>query len=107
MRPSSRLLPEKGTPTPMVWTRMRMPRSLMAVISTDEIAAAAKFNSTQAKQGRTFSRRQNLKCSNRKNCHYRNHRAGSTTPGLGWTRLTCYPYSRPLKLTAQSFGNKC
>ena len=36
------VLSEKGAPTPVAWTRMRVPRSLMDSIGTDAIAAAAK-----------------------------------------------------------------
>jgi uncharacterized protein len=36
------VLSEKGAPTPVAWTRMRAPRSLMDTIGPDAIAAAAK-----------------------------------------------------------------
>src|ERR1700749_4500218 len=36
------VLSEKGAPTPVAWTRMRVPRSLMASIGTDAVVAAAK-----------------------------------------------------------------
>lgn len=47
------VLSEKGAPTPVAWTRMRVPRSLMGAIGTDAIAAAAKSSSLQAKYGQT------------------------------------------------------
>ncbi len=47
------VLSEKGAPTPVAWTRMRVPRSLMASIGNKEIAAAAKNSPLQAKYGRT------------------------------------------------------
>src|ERR1700757_5169684 len=47
------VLSEKGAPTPVAWTRMRVPRSLMASIGTDAITAAAKSSSLQAKYGQT------------------------------------------------------
>jgi DNA helicase HerA-like ATPase len=47
------VLSEKGAPTPVAWTRMRVPRSLMASIGTDAIAAAAKASPLQAKYGQT------------------------------------------------------
>jgi uncharacterized protein len=47
------VLSEKGAPTPVAWTRMRVPRSLMASIGTDAIADAAKESSLQAKYGQT------------------------------------------------------
>jgi hypothetical protein len=47
------VLSEKGAPTPVAWTRMRVPRSLMASIGTDEITKAAKSSSLQAKYGQT------------------------------------------------------
>jgi hypothetical protein len=48
------VLSEKGAPTPVAWTRMRVPRSLMASIGTDVIAAAAKDSPLQAKYGQTI-----------------------------------------------------
>jgi DNA helicase HerA-like ATPase len=36
------ILSERGSPTPVVWTRMRPPRSLMAAIGDDAVDAAAK-----------------------------------------------------------------
>lgn len=47
------VLSEKGAPTPVAWTRMRVPRSLMAAIDTDAIAQAAKDSALQAKYGQT------------------------------------------------------
>jgi DNA helicase HerA-like ATPase len=48
------VLSEKGVPTPVAWTRMRSPRSLMAAIGNDAIAAAAKASPLQAKYGQTI-----------------------------------------------------
>jgi uncharacterized protein len=45
------VLSEKGAPTPVAWTRMRVPRSLMASIGTDAISDAAKSSALQAKYG--------------------------------------------------------
>ncbi|WP_055404887.1 MULTISPECIES: helicase HerA-like domain-containing protein [unclassified Mycobacterium] len=50
------VLSEKGAPTPVAWTRMRVPRSLMASIGTDEITKAAKASPLQAKYGQTAQR---------------------------------------------------
>jgi len=50
------VLSEQGAPTPVAWTRMRAPRSLMAAIGTDAIAAAAKSSPLQAKYGKTIER---------------------------------------------------
>ncbi|BBZ71114.1 helicase HerA-like domain-containing protein [Mycobacterium paraseoulense] len=50
------VLSEKGAPTPVAWTRMRVPRSLMASIGTDAIAQAAKDSPLQQKYGRTVER---------------------------------------------------
>ncbi|SOX55183.1 DUF853 domain-containing protein [Mycobacterium ahvazicum] len=47
------VLSEKGAPTPVAWTRMRVPRSLMGAIDADEIAKAAKDSPLQAKYGQT------------------------------------------------------
>jgi uncharacterized protein len=49
------VLSEKGAPTPVAWTRMRVPRSLMGAIGTDAIAAAAKSSPLQAKYGQTVA----------------------------------------------------
>src|SRR5208283_3587149 len=48
------VLSEKGAPTPVAWTRMRVPRSLMGAIGTDAIAAAAKASPLQVKYGQTI-----------------------------------------------------
>ena len=50
------VLSEKGAPTPVAWTRMRSPRSLMDTIGPDAIAAAAKASPLQAKYGQTIDR---------------------------------------------------
>ncbi len=50
------VLSEKGAPTPVAWTRMRAPRSLMDTIGPDAIAAAAKASPLQAKYGQTIDR---------------------------------------------------
>lgn len=47
------VLSEKGSPTPVAWTRMRVPRSLMASIGNESIGAAAKDSPLQAKYGHT------------------------------------------------------
>jgi DNA helicase HerA-like ATPase len=48
------VLSEKGAPTPVAWTRMRAPRSLMDTIGNDAIGAAAKASALQAKYGQTI-----------------------------------------------------
>ena len=50
------VLSEKGAPTPVAWTRMRAPRSLMDTIGPEAIAAAAKASSLQAEYGQTIER---------------------------------------------------
>jgi len=50
------VLSEKGAPTPVAWTRMRVPRSLMAAIGTGAVGAAAKASPLQAKYGQTIDR---------------------------------------------------
>ncbi|MEB4211317.1 helicase HerA-like domain-containing protein [Mycobacterium sp. 94-17] len=47
------VLSEKGAPTPVAWTRMRVPRSLMASIGEDKIKDAAKNSTLQTKYGQT------------------------------------------------------
>ena len=50
------VLSEKGAPTPVAWTRLRAPRSLMDTIGPDAIAAAAKASPLQAEYGQTIDR---------------------------------------------------
>lgn len=50
------VLSERGAPTPVAWTRMRVPRSLMAAIGTDAITQAAKASPLQAEYGQTIDR---------------------------------------------------
>ena len=50
------VLSERGAPTPVAWTRLRSPRSLMAAIGNDAISAAAKSSPLQPKYGKTVDR---------------------------------------------------
>src|SRR3954447_4685134 len=50
------VLSEKGAPTPVAWTRMRAPRSLMDTIGPDAIKAAAQASPLQAEYGQTVDR---------------------------------------------------
>jgi uncharacterized protein len=50
------VLSERGAPTPVAWTRLRTPRSLMAAIGDDAIRAAAKASPLQATYGQTVDR---------------------------------------------------
>ena len=50
------VLSEKGAPTPVAWTRMRAPRSLMDTIGPEAIATAAKASPLQAEYGQTIDR---------------------------------------------------
>ncbi|MGV0835064.1 helicase HerA-like domain-containing protein [Mycolicibacterium thermoresistibile] len=50
------VLSEKGAPTPVAWTRMRAPRSLMDTIGEEAIAAAAHASPLQAEYGQTIDR---------------------------------------------------
>jgi uncharacterized protein len=50
------VLSEKGAPTPVAWTRMRAPRSLMDTIGPDAIKAAAQASPLQATYGQTVDR---------------------------------------------------
>ncbi|BCO35235.1 DUF853 domain-containing protein [Mycobacterium heckeshornense] len=50
------VLSERGAPTPVAWTRLRSPRSLMAAIGDDAIAAAAKTSPLHATYGQTVTR---------------------------------------------------
>jgi hypothetical protein len=51
------VLSEKGAPTPVAWTRMRVPRSLMASIGNDAIIAAAKSSPLEGKYGQTIEQK--------------------------------------------------
>lgn len=50
------VLSERGAPTPVAWTRLRSPRSMMAAIGNDAIGGAAKASALQAKYGQTTDR---------------------------------------------------
>jgi DNA helicase HerA-like ATPase len=50
------VLSENGAPTPVAWTRMRAPRSLMDTIGADAMTAAAKASPLQAVYGQTIDR---------------------------------------------------
>jgi DNA helicase HerA-like ATPase len=50
------VLSERGAPTPVAWTRLRSPRSLMAAIGDGAISAAAKSSPLQQKYGKTVDR---------------------------------------------------
>ena len=50
------VLSERGAPTPVAWTRMRAPRSLMDTIGPDAIKAAALASPLQAEYGQTIDR---------------------------------------------------
>ncbi|MGB3481963.1 MAG: helicase HerA-like domain-containing protein [Mycobacterium sp.] len=50
------VLSEHGAPTPVAWTRMRAPRSLMDTIGAEAITAAAKASPLQQEYGQTIDR---------------------------------------------------
>ena len=50
------VLSERGAPTPVAWTKLRAPRSLMDTIGPDAITAAAKASPLQAEYGQTVDR---------------------------------------------------
>jgi DNA helicase HerA-like ATPase len=50
------VLSEQGAPTPVAWTRMRAPRSLMGAIGDDAIKALAQASPLQATYGQTIDR---------------------------------------------------
>ncbi|OZG26838.1 ATPase [Williamsia sp. 1138] len=50
------VLSEKGAPTPVAWTMLRAPRSLMDTIGPEAIGAAATSSALQAKYGQTIDR---------------------------------------------------
>lgn len=50
------VLSEKGAPTPVAWTRMRPPRSLMDTIGNDAIRGAAASSPLAQRYGRTVDR---------------------------------------------------
>jgi hypothetical protein len=50
------VLSERGAPTPVAWTRMRAPRSLMAAIGPAAVTAAAQASPLHAKYGASVDR---------------------------------------------------
>ncbi|MEV0293891.1 helicase HerA-like domain-containing protein [Nocardia sp. NPDC050710] len=50
------VLSEKGAPTPVAWTRIQPPRSLMDTIGDDEIESRALVSALAAKYGQTIDR---------------------------------------------------
>ena len=50
------VLSERGAPTPVAWTRLRSPRSLMAAIGNDAITSAANSSQLDQKYGKTVDR---------------------------------------------------
>lgn len=50
------VLSERGAPTPVAWTRIRPPRSLMDTVGNDAITAAASSSTLYAKYGQTVDR---------------------------------------------------
>ena len=50
------MLSEKGAPTPVAWTRVRAPRSLMAPAPADAVAAAVAASPLMAKYGQDVDR---------------------------------------------------
>jgi DNA helicase HerA-like ATPase len=50
------VLSERGAPTPVAWTRLRAPRSLMAAIGEQAVASSAKSSSLYPKYGQTIDR---------------------------------------------------
>ncbi|WP_099025826.1 helicase HerA-like domain-containing protein [Mycolicibacterium palauense] len=50
------VLSERGAPTPVAWTRMRAPHSLMDTIGAEAIATAARASALQTRYGPTVDR---------------------------------------------------
>ncbi|MFF0494039.1 helicase HerA-like domain-containing protein [Nocardia sp. NPDC004068] len=50
------VLSEQGAPTPVAWTRLRPPRSLMGTLSADEIRSRAQASPLYTKYGETIDR---------------------------------------------------
>ncbi|MEO8815255.1 MAG: helicase HerA-like domain-containing protein [Mycobacterium sp.] len=50
------VLSERGAPTPVAWTRLRAPRSLMGAIGNDAIRSSAQASPLQAEYGQTIDR---------------------------------------------------
>jgi len=50
------VLGETGAPTPVAWTRLRSPRSLMGAIGDDAVRAAAQASQAHAKYAQTIDR---------------------------------------------------
>ncbi|MFP5407637.1 MAG: helicase HerA-like domain-containing protein, partial [Gammaproteobacteria bacterium] len=50
------VLSERGAPTPVAWTRIRAPRSLMAALSPADVTAAAQASPLHGRYGATVDR---------------------------------------------------
>ncbi len=50
------VLSERGAPTPVAWTRLRAPQSLMAPIPAEQLGAAVQASPLQAKYGQEIDR---------------------------------------------------
>jgi len=50
------VLSERGAPTPVAWTRIRAPRSMMAAMPTTDVTAAAQASPLHGKYGTTIDR---------------------------------------------------
>jgi hypothetical protein len=50
------ILSERGAPTPVVWTRLRPPLSLMAAVETDAVDRAARDSSLWSKYAEEIDR---------------------------------------------------
>jgi hypothetical protein len=50
------ILSERGAPTPVAWTRLRPPRSLMAAVETDAVDRAARDSSLWSKYAEEIDR---------------------------------------------------
>ena len=74
------ILSERGAPTPVVWTRLRPPTSLMAAMPTGEIEAAAKASPHWSRYAEEIDRESAREILQRQGgCH----RGGGTPPAAG------------------------
>ena len=83
------VLSEKGAPTPVAWTRMRAPRSLMDTIGPDAIKAAAQASPLQAEYGQTIDRESAYETTERASSHRRSTgAAGARSAAAGYVPPT-------------------
>ena len=89
------VLSERGAPTPVAWTRLRSPRSLMAAIGNDAISAAAKSSSLEQKYGKTVDRESACEKLEAKKAELERAKAQANPPAEIGTKSAPAPTKKP------------